>query len=298
VRDLLATCLGICVKEPKNEPIIWVENLAGVRIAKIKPGIYSIKQLYNELSTAAKIIGHDQYIIYIRQNSENKPIFVHAKVKVPTKASGYSYHSVNLYLKNDNTPLSADHTNLSDTIIMIPTNHNNCVLLDQIIINYQNAKETRMTENSEFWSMTSLNEQFNISIIGKIFGFDVENIVSQYLDNYNGNYLGGLSDIAVLPDNIIKMLNRFYNAVNKKKQFIKVNNEKIDIKLCAAGLGCYNIYNSIYFHDVQAHPPGSHLEAYLRIIPIYELCKNRQTSMDIFIKHHPLKQVIFDYAKK
>ncbi len=322
--DLLATCLNICVKEPKNEPIIWVENLAGVRIAKIKPGVYSIQQLYNELSiaaargpiilqqsaesdrssgtapirqntgpdisgqiyapirqdsTAAKIIGHDQYIIYIRHNNKN------IQLSIPcNRMCAHLYLNIDIILTNNSQS--------DDVVIIVPVymvqpydvrRLNSYTKRSNLLKNKEGILHMRIDgKNYEDCEVPyTINEKFNISMIGKIFGFDIETIVGNYLDNYPGNYIckaqdDNLPNQIALPCKILKQLNRFYNIVAKKKSIIKVKGVKIDIKLCASGLGCHNIYKSDTYS----------------IITIDKLCQLR---VDNFVKGYETLPAVFEY---
>jgi hypothetical protein len=281
VQDLLATCLDICVKEPKNEPIIWVENLAGVRIAKIKPGVYSIQQLYNELSTAAKIIGHDQYIIYIRYNNKN------IQLNIPcNQMYKHLYLNIDIILTNNSQS--------DDVVIMVPVYMVQLIPYEVRRLNSY-TKHSNLLKNKEgilhiridgknyddCGVPYAFDEKFNISMIGKIFGFDIEKIVGNYLDNYSGNYIckaqnDNLPNQIALPCNILKQLNRFYNIVAKKKSIIKVKGVKIDIKLCASGLGCHNIYKSDTYS----------------IITIDKLCQLR---VNHFVKRYETLPAVFEY---
>jgi hypothetical protein len=280
VRDLLATCLNIRIKEPKNEPIIWVENLAGVRIAKIKPGIYNIQQLYNELSVAAaKIIGHDQYIIYIRHNNKN------IQLSIPcNQMYKHLYLNIDIILTNNSQS--------DDIVIMVPVymvqpydvrRLNSYTKRSNLLKNTEGILHMRIDgKNYDDCEVPyTINEKFNISIIGKIFGFDIETIVGNYLYNYLGNYIckaqnDNLPNQIALPCKILKQLNRFYNIVAKKKSIIKVKGVKIDIKLCASGLGCHNIYKSDTYS----------------IITIDKLCQSRA---DNFVKEYKTLPAVFEY---
>jgi hypothetical protein len=127
----------------------------------------------------------------------------------------------------------------------------------------------------------TINEKFNISMIGKIFGFDIEKIVENYLYNYLGNYIckaqnDNLPNQIALPCKILKQLNRFYNIVAKKKSIIKVKGVKIDIKLCASRLGCHNIYKSDTYS----------------IITIDKLCQLR---VDYYVKEYETLPAVFEY---
>jgi hypothetical protein len=72
--NLLARYLKIDIQKSISESIIWVENAAGMRLSKIKPGIYDINKLRMLLSDNIPNLNTLKYMIYIRYGIEYNPI--------------------------------------------------------------------------------------------------------------------------------------------------------------------------------------------------------------------------------
>jgi hypothetical protein len=212
VRDLLATCLGICVKEPKNEPIIWVENLAGVRITKIKPGVYSIIQLSQILNKHAN---KSNYILYIQNGTEKKAVSMNRV--------GKKY--------NINIPILEN-----SILIMVLVN---AVYMSNLYVRIDG--DNCMYIRNGFMSgnpILSVLEGFNLNMIGAVLGHKAELIATKYLDNCINMYLCGTpNDLEIRQE-----LDRYYSASKKRKPILCVgiglipSLSHIDIQLCVNNL--------------------------------------------------------------
>jgi hypothetical protein len=214
VQDLLATCLGICVKETKNEPIIWVENLAGVRITKIKPGVYSIIELSQILN---KYANKSNYILYIQNGTEKKAVSMNRV--------GENYN-INIPILENSVLImvSVDVVYTSDWYVKINGNINKYIY---IFNGFMSGKRN-----------VSLLEEFNLNMIGAVLGHKTELIAKEYLYNCINMYLCGTpNDLEIRQE-----LNRYYTASKKRKPILCVgiglipSLSHIDIQLCVKNL--------------------------------------------------------------
>jgi hypothetical protein len=214
VLDLLAICLNISVKEPKNEPIIWVENLAGVRITKIKPGVYSIIELGQILN---KYANKSNYILYIQNGTEKKAVSMNQV--------GKKY--------NINIPILEN-----SVLIMVSVN---IAYTTNLYARIDGSMDDYMYICNGFMSgkpILSVLEKFNLNMIGAVLGHKTELIATKYLDNCINMYLcDTTNDLEIRQE-----LSRYYAASKKRKPILCVgiglipSLSHIDIQLCVNNL--------------------------------------------------------------